>query len=330
MRLGEIKKILEEVLDDGRNIVIQNEPLFGGQAYQIKNFHSIISVLDILADQSWNNSDYTVIETIKSEFNIENQLVQLPKEQFDKLNSYIQAINPKIPLYYSILETMAEEQEEQIINIKLPEKSVGSLSDLAKLNNRLDDIFKKFNIDGNAEFRGFDLGTDWYMVCFAGVCSYQSFIACLKIAQEYYKVKAEYYKSETAKLDYEASLNKVDDYSDNGLEKYTLRRLELIIESKVRDAMGSIDGRNGKTEPEMCTQLVIATKDLVKELGAGVEFHLSLNPPKYAEETGGALVIHYNKIRELKEKGLKPKQLKESKENKEEDVPENEAKTDVK
>lgn len=50
-----------------------------------------------------------------------------------------------------------------------------------------------------------------------------------------------------------------------------------------------------------------------KELGEGVEFHLSLNSPEYAKEKSGNLEIDYKKIRAIHAahaaKASKPKQL---------------------
>lgn len=309
MRLGEIKKIIEKVLDEDGKMTIQHEPIYGGQAHSVNNFADIMFAIDIVYDKEWNELDYAPIKIIRDKYDYVKK-AQIEVAEFNQLNSYITSLNAKLLLYFSILETMTEDQEENIINIKLPNNSVGSLEDLAELNKRLNKILKEFNVDGEAEFRGFDKGTDWYMVYFAGILSYQSFIACLKIAQEYYKTKKEYYGSKKAESDYRASLKKVDDFSKEELKNYTERRLELLIEEKVSEAINTIDGKNGKTKPEINTQLVIATKDLVKELGTGVEFHLSLNPPAYAEETAEGLRIDYKKIEELKTRESKPKQIK--------------------
>ena len=321
MRLGEIKKIIEKVLDEDGKMTIQHEPIYGGQAHLVNNFADIMFATDVIHDKVWNELDHAPIKVILDKYDYVKE-ARIEVAEFNQLNSYVASLNVKLLLYYSILETMTEDQEEKIINIKLPDDSVGSLENLAELNRRLNKILKEFNIDGEAEFKGFDKGTDWYMVYFIGISSYQYFIACLRIAQEYFKTEKEYYGSRKAKSDYRASLKRDDDFSDDELKKYTKKRLELFIEEKVSEAIDTIDERNGKTKPEMNTQLVIATKDLVKELGTGVEFHLSLNPPAYAEETAEGLRIDYSKIKKLKAEESKPKQLKNPKE-KEEDPSKN-------
>ena len=73
-----------------------------------------------------------------------------------------------------------------------------------------------------------------------------------------------------------------------------------MIEAKLREDLSGIiseiNDTNGKTREELEFQLINATKDLVKELGEGTEFHLSLNPPPYAKEEGGMLKIDYSKM----------------------------------
>jgi len=68
-------------------------------------------------------------------------------EQFNQLKSYVSELNRKLPLFYSILETMTKDQEEQIINIKIPETKISSLKELSEFNNRISKVFEKFRID---------------------------------------------------------------------------------------------------------------------------------------------------------------------------------------
>src|SRR3989344_7743776 len=102
MRLGEIKNILDEVLDESNKIHIENEPAYGGQAQKITNFGQIISALDILSAQSWNDTSYAEIENIKKQYKKTPSIATLETAQFNQLNAYINAINQKLPLFYSI------------------------------------------------------------------------------------------------------------------------------------------------------------------------------------------------------------------------------------
>lgn len=309
MRLGEIKANLEKVLNDDNKIFVNAEAIFGGQAFVVKNFWDIAKALEILFDQKWNEADPIAVKKIIGEHENGTE-VQLPAAEFNQLNAYINSLNTKINIYYSILDTMVEDQEEQIINIKLPENKAYSLNDLAELNKRLDKMLKKFSVDGQFEFKGFDKGSEWYEIYTNGFLSYTFIIGCLKIAREYLETKTTYYNSEMARLDYEASLKKADEFTQKGFEEYMNRRLELKIEKGIKNMIEKIGKTNGHAGPELQTKLISATKDLIKEIGGGVEFHLSLNPPEYVRDQGGSLEIDYKSIRELNVlEDRKPKQL---------------------
>lgn len=320
MRLGEIKNKLAKVTNDQKQIVIQEEQLYGGQAYIVKNYNELISAFEILAKFSWNDANYEEINNIIQEHGAESQLTQLPQAQFNQLSAYVSSLNQKFPLYFSILETMVETQDEQVINLKLPD-SIDSLKDLTNLNGKLESLFKKFVIDGEFKFEGFDKGTNWYEICITGIATYPVVIACLKVAQQYCKMKKEYYDSEKAKLDYQASLKDTDNnFTKADLKEYVNRRLHLELMKEISNIVKKVDERNGHSEKELESKLVIATKNLVEVMGDGVEFHLSLNPPQYAKEEDGRLIIDYKKMSSLKSKKEKsinqiPETLEENKQD---------------
>ena len=314
MRLGEIKKIIGNVLDENKNIVIKSEPIFGGQAYTIQNYSNLISALDILEKQSWNKEDFIFVENIRTIHGTDSENIIVPQEEFNKISEYVTKINQILPIYYSILETMTEKQDEKIINVKLPNKLV-TLSALSFFNERLSKMFKSFQVDGEFEFRQFDTGSCWYEVCATGVYTYTYFIACLKIAQEYLKVELEYFKSREAKISYEAAKSSpgqgvevsFSDYQKSWLREFISEEIRQLVEEKIKKT-------NGETGESLHSKLVIAVTSLVNELGEGTEFHLSLNPPEYAIEQAGQLKIDYQKIKDIK--GLGPKPIPEIQETK--------------
>jgi hypothetical protein len=306
MRVGEIKNIIKKVLDANNNIVLENEPVFGGQAYNINNFNFLSEALDILSEQLWNDADSVIINGLKTKYGITDH-IQIESEEFNQLSSYIATLNQKVPIYYAALEAIAGEQDEKIINIKLPSK-INSFAKLNDLNSRLEKLFKCFQTDKEFEFYGFDSGSDWYCVLVTGLLTYQHFISCLQIAQEILKVKTEYFKSEEAKLNYETSLRKDEKYSDKGLADFNEKRMKLLVNREVRKVVEEMKEKNGETEESMHTKLVVATTCLITELVKGTEFHLSLNPPEYAKEIAGSLVIDYKNMPKL-EKNDDIKQL---------------------
>mgnify|MGYP001570776493 CR=1 FL=1 len=298
MRLGEIKQNIDKVLIANKTIQLKSDAVYGGQAYKINNYSDVIIVLEHVASLSWSGVNIDAIDEIITQYP-KNNIVELPQSQFNKLTSFINTVNQKIPLYYSILETMVEKQDELTINIKLPEK-IKNLNDINIANKRLEDVLKLYNIDGQFEFVGFDKGSEWYVLVAKGVLSYQFIVSCLKIAQEYLKTKAEYFKSEEARISYEASLKEDEKNSDSGFEKYKESWLKLFTEKEIEKVIDKINKKNGHTKEELQVRLVNATTKLVKELGEGTEFHLSLNPPEYVSEQAGQIVIDYKKIEALK------------------------------
>ena len=305
MRIGEKKQIIEEVLSEDHRIHIESEAIYAGQAYRIDNYASLIKALDIIAEENWNEQSYEEIEEIKRTKGVTAVRATVDNTQFNQISSYVNTINSKVPLYYSIINSLTEEQDEKAINIKLPE-DISSLGQLSSFNKRIDDILKLVNVDGGFEVKGFDKGTDWYTLCATGTLSYYFFIGCLKIAQEYFKTKKEYFQSEEARLSYEASLKETDTSSDDGFEKHKEAYLDRLIQKKVEETIESIGATNGRTIPELTAHLVKATTLLVKEFDKGTEFHLSLNPPKEVSESGGGAIL------QIDYKSLQPKIVKKS------------------
>jgi hypothetical protein len=321
MRLGEIKNILSKVLNDNNVIFVENKAVYWNQAYVIDKYSFLIEALDILSDQLWNESDYSTIEILKEKYWTEDYSVQIEAWEFNWLNSYISNINTQIPLYLSILETMVDKQDEQIINIKLSDTDINSLDELNKLNKRLSSIFKQYNIDWWFEFKWFDKWTSWYEILITWKETYAAFIACLTLAWLYLKTKEQYYKSETAKFDYMASLKKSEDYKEKDLDEYTNKRLDLKISEWVKDELKKLGIKNWKSEIELQNQIIKATTELVKELwDHNTEFHLSLNPPEYAEEISWSLRIDYKKFAKIREQNIETKQLWTSEENKDDEI----------
>lgn len=299
MRVGEIKNIVEEAVDGNDHLVIKSEPLYGGQAYQIVNYANLINALETISKMSWNDVDFTPIQTIIDDYGVNAQDIQITSNEYSQLNSYVSTVNAKFPIYLEVIRSMTQRQGETFINIKLPDE-IKSFKELTETNNRLEKLFKEFNVDGQVEFKGFDKGSDWYTVCIVGITTYHAFLGCLKIAQEIMKLRKEYFNSSKAKIEYETA-KEIFNQTKNAptLEEFQNKKIQKIIEAEVQKAVAEIENKGAKDDGELRNQLVKATTDLVAALDDGIEFHLSLNPPEYAKETAGSLTIDYKKMREL-------------------------------
>ena len=319
MRLGEIKKILSESLDDNNQIKVDYEAIYDNKAYTIKNYGKLIEIFDIIWELSRNDVNNEWICFVIEKYWEESESILVSAQEFNQINNYFSQVNQKMPLYYSILETMVEDQNEQIINIKIPENQVSTLDKLSKFNKCLDKLFKSFNIDWDYTFKWLDKWTSWYEIFIIWHYTYLVFLSCLDIAKAFFEVRKVYYDSEKAKLDYEACLKEKEKFTDEWFKKYQDRRMDLEIDKRIAEALKNLwiqDWKNWKSAAELHTHLVMATKELVEELWEWTEFHLSLNPPKYAEESWYSLQIDYKQISALIEKENEPKWLENKQEKK--------------
>ena len=296
MRLGEVKSKIDPALNEEGKIILEYEAIYGGQAYQVENYGDVTNALKILRKFEWNQVDFSEIDDFLDGAERITNTKTMKVNDYSQLSNFVSNLNVQLPYFYSIISSMVDEQNEQTINIKLHEEPV-SLDELSDFNKRIGKLFKEFQVDGDFKFAGFDKGSAWYVIIIAGVLTFRFFITCLKTAQEIFKTKKEYYNSAKAKLDYEASLSKGDKFDEGDFKKYQERRLELEVEEEVEKTIEYIGETNGAKEIELKTKLIIATKELIKELEKGTEFHLSLNPPDYAKEQKGYLEINYKSLK---------------------------------
>jgi len=297
MRLGKIRNIVTEATNTADQIAIESEAVFAGQAYMISNYSVLVGALEVVSNQEWNDADFSTVRAIIDKYNL-SATQTVTSAEYDQLNAYISLVNQKLPIFLGVIETMVEEQDPKTINIKLPD-NIKSIADLDKFNKRLVEIFKRFNLAGEFEFKGFDRGTSWYEILVTGELLYRYFLASMGVAIAVVHFKKTFYEAENAKLAYRAAVKNNEKTEAEFLQEVISEKLE----SDVTEVIGVIEKTDGKTAPELHGQLVTATAELVKELGHGTEFHLSLNPPKYANENAsGSLTIDYSSMPKLEEK----------------------------
>lgn len=239
MRLGEIKQKLDLVIDeDNYQIVLKQESLYGNQAYIVKNYFLIIDALKSIKDFDWVEQDFNLIQEIINVKSSVDMSVELTQDEFNKMNTYVNAINQKLPIFYSMLDSVVTSQDERVINIKLPQ-DINNITELSELNKRLENILKLYNIDGQFDFQEFDKGSNWYVILATGQLSYWMLIGGLNIAHKFFDTKKAYYdaeeskfKSKKAELEYRAATEK-EKFTEKDLEEYVDRKLELQIEQDV-------------------------------------------------------------------------------------------------
>lgn len=312
MRLGELKKILDEVVDDTNKIIINFQQIYGGHAYKISNYSALITALNAIKTQNWIDFSSEIVEVLNSKFSQNKTEIQIEPNDYNLLTQFVNKINGKLPIFYGILDAMVEDQDEQIINIKLPNKKDFSLTDLSDINKRLAKIFSSLNIDGDIQFSGFDIGSSWYKILLIGGFTYNAFMSSLQVAQEYYKMKQEYFNSKTEEIRYKASLKENEKPSEKGKLEYINRVIEIELDAKIKNVVKNLELDTEKNNiNEVETKIRIAVPLIASEIEKGLEFHLSLNPPEYVNEHEGSVSIDYEELQRLREEENSIKQIED-------------------
>ena len=295
MRLGEIKRIVERVLNDKNIMKIKSTQQFGGQAVRVDNYSDVIKAIEVLYDQVWNNTSFDNVKQIIENHGSAAQSELLTAQEYNYLNQYISNLNTKLPLFYGILVTMVKPQDERIINIKLPDIANQTLENLSKTNSELNTLLNTINVEGGYEFKGFDIGTSWYEILIYGYTTYKFLVLAIDLAQRYFGMQEQLYKSRLAKLQYEAA--KKEAPTNAQLKEYADTLVELQIGQEVEESISNMDKK--LNTQENITRVTKTVKLLIKQMSKGTEFHLSLNPPKGIDETDGRITINYEEIRNL-------------------------------
>jgi|APMI01.1.fsa_nt_gi hypothetical protein len=313
MRIGKFNQILQLATEESGTLQTSGEPIYGGQAYRIKNFKRKAKLVEAL-DQLKLLPDTADASTVKLILGHASEEEFLPETtQHDQIVALFTQINTKLPDYSEIAKSFSPDQEETIINVKLPD-GLDSIEQLQKFNGRLSDIFKKFNINGKFKVVGFDKGSEWYEILIVGIELFNFVIASVDLSLRIIEFRDNRKDSDDLRLARKAldASNKNNTLTENKLLKGMVDEKISEDVGRIVDDLGCPDGRE---KPETVSMIVGAVKELIKEIDNGAEFHLSLNPPEYAKENGGGkLTIDYKSIPKI-EISKEKKQIDAGKKN---------------
>jgi hypothetical protein len=301
MRLIEVKKNLKKLLS-GDAIQIQTAQQYSGSQTILKS-RELFSVLDFFSDQPWNDADFTPIQTIIDKHGALNaQQVTVDQSEYEKISSYVNHINQRLPVFIGIVNSVTDEQSPEDINIKLS-ASIDSPFKLASLLSDIIELDKFSNIEGKAlKFSGFEKGSNWLVLTASSSLSYGFIIACLKLTQEIMETKEQYFKTETAKIAYIASLDKSkkEELSEAGFKKYLENYSEVQLTMGAQKIAKNIGAVNGHQVGDLQPKAINTTKSIINIIGKGNEVHLSLNTPKEISESDeGEIEIDYSYLAAL-------------------------------
>jgi hypothetical protein len=317
MRLGEIKKNISKYINEQNQIVVKQQTLYGGQAYKIEDYSGLMNVLNMIYEQDWTSFiNKTYLDNFKDLYDNADGDIQngvLTSTQYSNLSNYISQVNSRLPIYWSILDTMVEEQDEFIINIKLSEGQINSLEELNKFNKELSAVFKNIikhhGFGGDVKFVGFDTGTSWYKMLIVGApIVYGGFMGCLDIAEKLITIRKEWYESESIKLSFEMQLEQKE-RSKKEFDRHIDKMLNAKKEEHISDLFNKLniqlDGN------EQGNSISIGIDKIIELIEKGNEIHPSLNLPEYIEIADRVnYKIDYEKIKLITiKKNDKPKKI---------------------
>ncbi len=317
MRIIEIKAIIKKITNQSNQIEVFNEPLYNGSAYKIENLKDYIDFLNIISDFNFSGIKKEELSEVLFFKNIPKDKT-LGTNDFNTLVSFTNRMNGTMPVFSSIIETLAKDQNQYLINIKLPEK-ISSLSEVSQFNTKLIEIFKKFDYgteEINFILTGVDAGSKWYeillnnnlfdQIAFAldTASRYLGWWEVFKISKEFAlnNITFNKNKKEDTKITYEDSLK------DEWLNEYVSNNLKKI------------KNKNGRTDHEIIGKIILGAKDLIELVEEGAELKLSYNPPEYIKEDKNFFEIDYTRLSLPKEsnKEIKEQEKLDSPKSKEE------------
>ncbi|MGO3702179.1 MAG: hypothetical protein ACTJG2_03270 [Candidatus Saccharimonadales bacterium] len=298
MRIGRFNQIVNAAVDANGELQTNGVAKHAGQVYVIEQFSTKAKLVLTLQGMGLLPVD-TPESTIDIFIDNEDEThVEVETTQHSEIVSLFKQINAKLPVFSELAEHFSPDQEETVVNIKLPDE-ISSLAELQAFNKRLDTLFKKFNVTGNFKIVGFDAGTEWYQVLLDNAGLFSLFISCVSLALQAIDFRDSRKGSDDLRLAKKA-IDTRDPQNDLTEQKLLNSMVDGKIEEDVETTIDELGCPDGRGKPETSTMVIGAVKELVKEIDKGTEFHLSLNPPEYAKENGSndmpAITIDYSSI----------------------------------
>lgn len=321
MRLGELKNIIDVIRDEKTNkIVVSVETIWNGQGYKINNYNMLVKALLELEKQKWNTPGLDNFNKLIGKYGISESFVAIEASEYNVLNAYINELNQRMPVFYKILDSFIEPQDEYIINIKLPDSNDYTLQKLESTIKQIRIIFQGIseacNIPASFQVVGVASGSKWIEInidtqLVKKYSIYAIIMGSIGISTAMFNLRKSYYDSETAKLSYEMM---DQEYKNN--VSFNNHIDKMVQQKKIEDIKTVLD-ENNITNGDALNKTEKMVDKITEELKTGVEFHPSLNKPKYVNEDDGVIKINYETLREIEQKKNEPKQIENSQESEE-------------
>ena len=323
MRLGVLKKIIDEATDDNIQLRFEAESVLSGYSYHIHEYNTLITLLEALTDQPWLKINTEILEGITEEYGKTATEVQISQEYFSELSQIVDEINHALPVFYGILEILVDEQDEHIVNIKIPEDSISDLDELSQFNKELQEVFKLIvkhkGLRGDIEFKGFNTGSSWYeILIMGGPIVYFALMGVIEIAEGMLQIQKLWYENQEIRLSLEAGKRKQakegeapKPVTDDEVKRHVNIMVEIEIDKQMDKLIAELSELPNGPE-EMKISITKGLHKLIALIEKGTEIHPSLNPPEFIKQDDEQrFSIDYERLKKLLEKEEKTPQIED-------------------
>lgn len=322
MRLGELKNIIDQAVSDQNTIIFSSENLYEGKRFRVKGYADLIDAVEHLVNQPWVKADKKIVQELMSRHGKLHEEIEVSPDEHNRLNALVNDINKSLPVFYGILETVTPEQDEQVVNVKIPEDYTVDLEKLSSFNKELQDVFKLVVLHkglrgDEVRFQGFDIGTSWYQMLIVGApIAYYGFMGIIEIAEKLIHARKAWYESEEMRLSYEVKKQEMDDKKAKAftMEEHIKPMLELKAQQSIDALIEKMGDEAPNSATEMSSHLLKGLQKIIALMEKGTEFHPSLNTPEFIDTEGNAASFHvdYDRLKkhlEASKQKEEPKQL---------------------
>lgn len=293
MRIIEAKNILDRVINEDRQVIIENQPGFNSAVFLIPKMEEYIEFLYFISGLSF--SDLTREEIEQVDF-IKSRRNMLSEDEFNILNSLINRSNGSLKIVYSVIDYFTEKQDPKLINIKIPE-SIKTLEELSSFNKKIEDLFKIFdygNDKNNFTFSGMDKGTSWLEIIVNNISLHIDFTLSLNLALHFVHHWNSYKTTNNYKLNLNIFCNNNEDKNNEDYQE--IYKKEFFETELKKEELKEQFELNGRTENEKITRIIKGAQSIIKILGEGSELRISYNPPEYIDRNNNFFEIDYKKL----------------------------------
>ena len=274
MRSNSLKKMLEDSYGL-LNLTFSEQAANNTKYYTIHNWGELYTTLSQLVEYSFVQDEIKDVFSLGAHFDSPTSPLRIEMKQYNSFNAKLNAIRARLTLSIELLENFTEEDIEEQLNVKLPDKL--TLPEMSSIVSDIDFVFSKchFFVELNdkdaVSVRRVDSGSIWFIL---GVSS--AFIALFgQIVRIAFYIREKWIEHEIAKQNvrvYTSIANSIE-----AMEKEFTENIKLITRKRAEEF---VKENAPDSRPDKITSLVFGIDKLSDLFFRGVEIHPSIAAPK--------------------------------------------------